>query len=67
MLLDEPESALDFRLRYETMDFTNVAVKNNAAALVTPHDPSRPSIIAIRFWCAFPIVVCWESFNHFHP
>ena len=30
LLLDEPESALDFRLRYE----------NNAAALVTLHDPS---------------------------
>jgi len=41
LLLDEPESALDFRLRYETMGLLRTYVaKNNAAALVTLHDPS---------------------------
>ena len=39
--MDEPESALDFRLRYEMMGLLRTYVaKNNAAALVTLHDPS---------------------------
>ena len=41
LLLDEPESALDFRLRYEMMGLLRTYVSNNnAAALVTLHDPS---------------------------
>ena len=39
--MDEPESALDFRLRYEMMGLLRTYVtKHNAAALVTLHDPS---------------------------
>lgn len=41
LLLDEPESALDFRLRYEMMELLRAYVeKNSAAALVTLHDPA---------------------------
>ncbi len=67
LLLDEPESALDFRLRYEMMGLLRTyVVKNNAAALVTLHDPS----LALNY-CDTLLVLsdCGlsESFNHFLP
>ena len=41
LLLDEPESALDFRLRYQAMELLRSYVsKNQASALVTLHDSS---------------------------
>ena len=41
LLLDEPESALDFRLRYQVMELLHEHVrKNQSSALVTLHDSS---------------------------
>lgn len=41
LLLDEPESALDFRYRYQMLNLLQGWVKNeNKAAIVTLHDPS---------------------------
>lgn len=41
LLLDEPESALDFRLRYQAMELLHEYVrKNQSSALVTLHDSS---------------------------
>ena len=41
LLLDEPESALDFRLRYQIMNLLcSYVERNNAVSLVTLHDSS---------------------------
>lgn len=41
LLLDEPESALDFRYRYQTLDLLRHWVKENqGSAIVTLHDPA---------------------------
>jgi len=40
MLMDEPESALDFGGRYNMLDAVkNITVQSSCAALVTLHDP----------------------------
>ncbi len=45
-LLDEPESALDFRFRYKMLDLLKNRVKSdNCSAIVTLHDP----ILALNF------------------
>ena len=39
LLLDEPESALDFRLRYQAMELLQDYIQqNHASALITLHD-----------------------------
>lgn len=39
-ILDEPESALDFKFRYHAMNIIKSLVRDNAAAIISLHDPT---------------------------